>query len=267
MCAQCPHFVRHSNLQIPDANTFSHFFSRFPAHRVIMAASSEYFKALLGPNFREGSEKLVTLKEIDGPTLKCVIDFIYTGNVTITNENVHAIIAAASSMGPITLETKCAAFWESILAVGNCVEILLNAEKYHLKELVPKAECFICVNFVAVPIGDIPKLSAVHMEKLLDNTKIDADESDIFDRLVHWIMEKSDEPKEVHMNLIKLIELERMPVKVSVFENLLDTYILSVALFQHESSTISLNMNSVAVFNRESRAILQTVGFYGLGIG
>lgn len=185
-------------------------------HRVILAASSNYFKALLGPNFREGSEKLVTLEAIDGPTLKRVIDFIYTGNVTITKENVHDIIAAASSMELLILEKLCAAFWESTLTIVNCIDVLLNADEFHLKELASKAEQFICEHFVFVPLCEMQKIDAKNFRNLLAVDVINSDESFIFARLKLWINENQSKSDEGTLtDLLKLIRLRHIPTTVS----------------------------------------------------
>lgn len=57
----------------------THFFflfssSRFPVHRLIMMSASNYFHALLRPNFKGGQNKEVIIADIDGVTLKSIIE-------------------------------------------------------------------------------------------------------------------------------------------------------------------------------------------------
>lgn len=82
------------------------WFLRFNVHRNIMMASSPYFNALLGPNYKEAEKKEIKLSKIDGKTLKTIIHFCYTGRVEITNDTVADILAAASSMELVQLGPK-----------------------------------------------------------------------------------------------------------------------------------------------------------------
>lgn len=69
-----------------------------------MAAASKYFKSLFGPNFDAGRDNEIVMKEIGGPMLKLIIDFCYTGRVTLTEVNVNDVLEAASSMELTKLE-------------------------------------------------------------------------------------------------------------------------------------------------------------------
>lgn len=75
-----------------------------------MAAASECFKSYFGSQFEEGWNKEVVLKEFDGPMLKLIIDFCYTGRVAVTEANVNDIRAAASSLKLTALEQKIHGF-------------------------------------------------------------------------------------------------------------------------------------------------------------
>ena len=57
----------------------------FPAHRAVLSASSVYFFKMFTVNMKEKQEKLVTFNDISPDAFQLVIDFIYTGDVTITH--------------------------------------------------------------------------------------------------------------------------------------------------------------------------------------
>lgn len=187
---------------------------RFPAHRLVLRASSKYFDALLGPNFREGAEKNVVLGGIDGPTLKKIIDFIYTGRITIANSSVVDILDAASRMELVSLEARCTTFLENNLKIGNCVNALVNADKYQLKALLPKALDFIRENFEDVPADDIPKIDEEHFQALLKHDQLSGAESDIFDRLVLWITQNKKKKAKFESSFLRLIRLPLIPIEV-----------------------------------------------------
>lgn len=191
------------------------FLHRIPAHRLILIASSKYFEALLGPNFCEGAQKKVLLKEIDGSMLKNVVDYIYSGQIEINDDNVGQLIAAASGMELITLEKRCGEFWEAKLALGNCVEIFLNADRFLLNDLRTKALKYICDHFENVPIDNLRHIDEKNLRELLKHDQITAAETVIFDRLVQLIERQKMESFKFDSELTEIIRLEHIPTTVS----------------------------------------------------
>lgn len=159
-----------------------------------------------------GTEKNILLKHIDGPTLKIILDFIYTGHIEITGDNVDAVIAAASSMELIAIEEICGKFWVANLSNENCVDIYLSADKYNLMDLRSKALNFISKNFEAVPI--IRQIDDQNFEKIIKHDKITAAETIVLDRLVEWINRNESKSVKVVADLLKSIRLECIPNKV-----------------------------------------------------
>lgn len=66
------------------------------AHKVILASSSPYFYAMFGVDMVERNCDVVTLHDIDPSSLKQLIDYAYTGEITITEENVQVLLPASS---------------------------------------------------------------------------------------------------------------------------------------------------------------------------
>jgi len=59
-----------------------------------LAASSEIFKAMLFGPFVEGSNRELTIPNIEPTIMKALLKFIYTGNVDVEVENIVSIIKA-----------------------------------------------------------------------------------------------------------------------------------------------------------------------------
>lgn len=57
-------------------------------HKVILASSSSYFRAMF-TSFKEGNEDHVFIKELDPTIVKNLVDFIYTSQIEVTDENVQ----------------------------------------------------------------------------------------------------------------------------------------------------------------------------------
>jgi len=60
-------------------------------HKVVLASASEYFHDMF-TNFEEKNQDLVVIKQLDSSTLQLLIDFIYSEEIVVTEENVEVII-------------------------------------------------------------------------------------------------------------------------------------------------------------------------------
>lgn len=67
-------------------------------HRAVLVACSDYFRAMLTGEMRESRESCVTLQGITGFGLQAVIEFIYSGTLKVSLDNVDEILAAASHL-------------------------------------------------------------------------------------------------------------------------------------------------------------------------
>ena len=67
-------------------------------HRNVLVACSDYFRAMLTGDMRESRESCVTLQGITSFGLQAVIEFIYSGSLKISLDNVEEILAAASHL-------------------------------------------------------------------------------------------------------------------------------------------------------------------------
>lgn len=176
--------------------------------------ASKYFQALLGPNFKEGHEEEVTLPNVDGPTLKSIIDFCYSGNIKITDENIMEVISAASAMELVFIEQKCEQFWNNRLAAPNCVETFLQADKYNFLELRKKSLDFICENFVLVGCNKFQELEFSHFSEIMKCDEIQALESSIFLHSLKWVDYDVENRSKYAPELIKLIRLGKIEPEV-----------------------------------------------------
>jgi len=57
-------------------------------HKVVLMSASQYFQAMF-TNFNESKKNLVNINELNSTVLKQMIDFIYTGKIMISKENVQ----------------------------------------------------------------------------------------------------------------------------------------------------------------------------------
>lgn len=190
------------------------FCLRFPVVRKLIAKSSKFFEALVGPNFKEGAEEEIVLKSVDGPTLKAVICYIYSGRVKLTSNNIGCMLDAAAGMQLLSLEEKCGQYLEDTLTEENCLDTLLLADKYSLDKVKNSALTQVGAHFEKIPRADILQIDGNLLLDLFKFEHFEAPESKIFECLVEWVQHNETKRAQFMPDLLKTIHLEYMPGEV-----------------------------------------------------
>lgn len=188
--------------------------SRVSIHRAVLTASSKYFAAALGPNFREGNQSEFILDGIDGAMVKSIVDFCYSGRIDLSEGNVDQFLAIASSREFDLLEEKCWIFYAEKLSITNAVNTLMIADRY--SNLISRQKAFdvVCESFETLPETDIQQLEHRLLLEILKCDEIQATEECVLQRVLKWFQIEMGE-REQHMpELLKLIRLEYIPLQV-----------------------------------------------------
>lgn len=192
--------------------------SQFSIERKILIASSKYFAALLGPNFAEGAEGNTNRLELEVTcqTLEAIVNFISTGCIELTVENIHEILEVANYLQIELLEENCWQYYDDKLSVDNAVNTLLAADRYSKIGLRQAALNIIYESFERVPTMDIQTLGHLLLEEILKHDKIQAPEELVFERLLEWYRNDKTVRTPRMSELLKLIRLEYIPPEVRV---------------------------------------------------
>ncbi|XP_077439986.1 kelch-like protein 30 isoform X1 [Vanacampus margaritifer] len=126
----------------------------FPCHRGVLALCSAYFGCMFSGDFAESIAARVELQEVDPDILSCLLDFAYTGKLTINQSNVEGLIRTSSQLQFQTVRAVCTRYLQHQIDATNCLGILEFGEIHGCPEVVAKARVFLLENFEAVQLSE-----------------------------------------------------------------------------------------------------------------
>ncbi|NXG75577.1 ZBT8A protein, partial [Baryphthengus martii] len=92
----------------------------FKAHRNVLFASSGYFKMLLSQGSKETSQPTIATFEVFSPeTFMVILDFVYSGVLSLTGQNVIEVMSAASYLQMTDILNVCKTFIKSSLDINE----------------------------------------------------------------------------------------------------------------------------------------------------
>jgi len=105
------------------------------AHRALLAARSEAFKAMLLNDMSESTMKTITLKEIKFDILTMLIQYFYTDCVTITENNVVDLLMASDRFQIKRLQAMCEDYMMKNIELENVCDLFSLADRVHASQL------------------------------------------------------------------------------------------------------------------------------------
>ncbi|NXS63553.1 ZBT8A protein, partial [Brachypteracias leptosomus] len=92
----------------------------FKAHRNVLFASSGYFKMLLSQGSKETTQPTIATFEVFSPeTFMVILDFVYSGVLSLTGQNVIEVMSAASYLQMTDILSVCKTFIKSSLDINE----------------------------------------------------------------------------------------------------------------------------------------------------
>ncbi|XP_033120037.1 kelch-like protein 12 [Anneissia japonica] len=183
----------------------------FPAHRIVMAASSDYFCAMFTGEMFESHRQQVELQGLKSSTMKILIEYIYTESIQITVENVQEVLPAACLLQLKGVEKSCCTFLENQLDPTNCLGIKHFAEMHSCLDLTQASLDYCHRHFQAVVKNDeFLALDEKEVEALVksDDVHLGSEEM-MFEALMSWTRHE----KESRMDsLPRLLSHVRLPL-------------------------------------------------------
>lgn len=189
----------------------------FPVHRLVMAASSNYFLAMFGSReaFREQGRDRVELAGVSPAALGALVDFVYSGRIDIDDANVEDLLPAADQLQIPDVKEACCEYLGSRLHPANVLGIRHFADLHGCPDLKEASDVFVDAHFQQVIAGDeFLKLPAEAVANLIssDSAVLMAEEA-VLEAVIAWVNHRQDDDvdnediKDKEERLAKLPEL------------------------------------------------------------
>lgn len=163
--------------------------SRFEAHKVVLCASSPYFRAMFTSAYTESSQSTVVLHDITSGALEQIIDFFYTSKLTISTSNVQELLSAACMLQVTALKDACCEFLRRHIGVSNCLGVCAFADTHSCLQLRTLSEDYARRHFTRVVQSE--EFLQLHPDQLVDLISGDTlnveSEEQVFDAVMDWV--------------------------------------------------------------------------------
>ncbi|XP_063230023.1 BTB/POZ domain-containing protein 9 [Bacillus rossius redtenbacheri] len=163
----------------------------FHGHKAILAARSEYFRALLFGGMRESQQSEIELKGTTLAAFKCLLKYIYTGHMSLTSlkeDVILDVLGLAHQYGFVDLEASVCDYLRDALQVRNACAVFDAARLYRLERLAEVCRDFLDRHAAEIIRHDsFLQLSPDAVKELTSRDSFFAPEADIFRALRDWV--------------------------------------------------------------------------------
>ncbi|XP_022778023.1 BTB/POZ domain-containing protein 9-like [Stylophora pistillata] len=194
--------------------TFNVDGSKIFAHRVVLAARSEYFRALLYGGMRETNpETEIEVKDTTASAFDALLKYVYSGKIFLSDykeETILELLSLAHKYGFLALESALQGYLKSVLSIRNVCVVFDAAVLYQMNDL-----CSTCLGFLdrnAVEVLSTDGFSCLTKSALIEIVKRDsfcAPENQIFRAVQEWV-ESAEEMSEGDYKVI--LDKVRLPL-------------------------------------------------------
>ena len=168
----------------------------FLAHRVVLAAGSDYMAALFEAGMNDSTQRVIDLPDMSASAFKAVLDFLYTGEAKCSDDlaQLTTLLNVAGRLQVLPLQRSAAKLLRERLTPASCVSIWREADRLTLPDLVDDARRVALTRFEE--LGDaLLDMQLGWLRMLLEEDALTVTSEEVaFDAAVRWCRAQRPDP-------------------------------------------------------------------------
>ncbi|XP_068000949.1 kelch-like protein 34 [Melanerpes formicivorus] len=190
--------------------------NEFPAHKSLLACSSDYFRAMFKSYTQESKASIIQLQVVSPSGLQHILDFIYTSFLPLSFESLEDTLEAASYLQVTDAIGLCSQYLVKNLALENCCFSANVARRFYLPDALVATDKYIAHNLWKLLDSDLPGLLELNFRTLLAVVQSPdlamVKESCLLDLVLLWL--KQDKARLAHASsLLEHVRYGLVPVQ------------------------------------------------------
>lgn len=190
--------------------TFTIDGKQFLCHKVILASQSTYFDAMFKSPLTNSHE--IEITTVPHHIFEGVIRFLYTGKVTVKENEMEQLLEAADMMDLEALKNTLAIHCEKNFDTSNCLDYYTMGSRYQAKGLMKSSMEYSEQNFDSVKQTE--RFKEQHLETISDylqNHKIKTySEDEICTAAIEWMLHSPEERIPQFYDIVDVIRVENL---------------------------------------------------------
>ncbi|KAM9343930.1 kelch-like protein 10 [Pholidichthys leucotaenia] len=185
--------------------------TEFKIHKIILVILSTYFRALF-LHWASPEQKVFNIPGISAPIMELILEYAYTGLVSVTTENIQELLLAADHLHVMDIVQICWNFIENELSSRNCIGIWQFSNLVSCPEMQYKACRYITDHFVdVVSSEEFLQLSVEDLENILGRDELCVkEENSVYEAAIKWMLHMREKREEHAVRLLSKVRLGLM---------------------------------------------------------
>lgn len=189
----------------------------FPCHRLIMAACSPYFREIFFTE--DGKEventKEVVLDDVNPAILDMIIQYLYSAEIDLTDDNVQDIIAVSNRFQIPSVFTVCVNYLQKKLSVSNCMAIFRMGLVLNCPRLAVAARNYIADRFeLLYKEEEFLKLAPHELFAVIGGDSLNVEKEElVFEAVMAWARYDKDKRAKVLKDAFNCVRFRLLPEK------------------------------------------------------